>query len=400
MEATSSSSWASSKIDGGGLGQDAGVGRVRGLLLDAEVGEEEVVVDDDDVGLERLAAHRRDEAALPVGAGLAEAGFGARVQLVPQRGGLGQGVDLGAVAGLGGLLPRGDVVELLDLFEAVEKWVVAQRVELVAAEIVAAALHVADLQRAEQRLEEGDVLEEELLLQIFCAGGDDDALLVLARLAQRGQKIGERLSGAGSGFDDEVALVVEGLFDGSRHLVLALAVLEGEGGAGEDSAGREEVVQRRQMLSGFERRGQNRDGSGQGQGEEAAKSAAGFYNRQVVLRRWLSGDFGVISLPEGAGESWNLPWRETIRRDLERSIGRPAPDPKKGRAPKTAPTTGAVDPRKRKQLAAKKALAEKLKRVPKKSPEREARVTLRGDARRPPTSVRPARATRSDGRRR
>ncbi len=63
--------------------------------------------------------------------------------------------------------------------------------------------------------------------------------------------------------------------------------------------------------------------------------------------------------------------------------------PKKGRAPKAAPTTGAVDPRKRKQLATKKAAAEKLKRVPKRSPDREARVTLRGDQRRPPSSVRP-----------
>lgn len=70
--------------------------------------------------------------------------------------------------------------------------------------------------------------------------------------------------------------------------------------------------------------------------------------------------------------------------------------PKKGRAPKAAPTTGAVDPRKRKQLAAKKAAAEKLKHIPKKSPDREARVTLRGDARRPPTSVRPA-AVRTAG---
>jgi GTP-binding protein len=63
--------------------------------------------------------------------------------------------------------------------------------------------------------------------------------------------------------------------------------------------------------------------------------------------------------------------------------------PKKGRAPKATPTTGAVDPRKRKQLAAKKAEAEKLKRVTKKSPDRESRVTLRGDQRRPPASVRP-----------
>jgi GTP-binding protein len=64
--------------------------------------------------------------------------------------------------------------------------------------------------------------------------------------------------------------------------------------------------------------------------------------------------------------------------------------PKKGRAPKVAPTTGAVDPRKRKQLAAKKAAAEKLKRTPKRSPDREARVTLRGEARRPQKVTQPA----------
>ncbi len=65
--------------DGGGFGEDAGVGCSGGLLLDGEVGEEEVVVDDDDVGLEGLATHGGDEAGLPVGAGLAEAGFGAGV---------------------------------------------------------------------------------------------------------------------------------------------------------------------------------------------------------------------------------------------------------------------------------------------------------------------------------
>ncbi len=53
--------------------------------------------------------------------------------------------------------------------------------------------------------------------------------------------------------------------------------------------------------------------------------------------------------------------------------------PKKGRAPKVAPTTGAVDPRKRKLIAAKKAEAEKAKRLPKRSPEYEARKPLRAD---------------------
>ena len=55
--------------DRGGFGQNAGVGRAGGLLLDGEVGEEQVVVDDDDVGLEGAAAHLGDEAAAVVGTG-------------------------------------------------------------------------------------------------------------------------------------------------------------------------------------------------------------------------------------------------------------------------------------------------------------------------------------------
>lgn len=59
--------------------------------------------------------------------------------------------------------------------------------------------------------------------------------------------------------------------------------------------------------------------------------------------------------------------------------------PKKGRAPRVAPTTGAVDPRKRKVLATKKAAAAKAKLVSKRSPEFETKKTLR-----PAQSTRPA----------
>ena len=51
--------------------------------------------------------------------------------------------------------------------------------------------------------------------------------------------------------------------------------------------------------------------------------------------------------------------------------------PKKGRAPKATPTTGAVDPRKRKVLSTKRAAADKASRVTKHSPEREKRRTIR-----------------------
>jgi GTP-binding protein len=54
--------------------------------------------------------------------------------------------------------------------------------------------------------------------------------------------------------------------------------------------------------------------------------------------------------------------------------------PKKGRAPKVTPTTGAVDPRKRKVLSTKRAQVEKLKRVTKQSPDKEKRKTIREDA--------------------
>jgi hypothetical protein len=152
-------------------------------------------------------------------------------------------IELGAVAGFGGLFPVRNVVELVDFLEAVEDWVVSQRVELVAAEIVGAAFHVADLERTEKGFEEGNVFEVELLLEIFGAGGDDDALVALAGEAEGGKEVGEGLAGAGAGFDDEMALVFEGGLDGSGHVVLAAAMLEGEGGVGEDAAGGEEVVE-------------------------------------------------------------------------------------------------------------------------------------------------------------
>ena len=55
--------------------------------------------------------------------------------------------------------------------------------------------------------------------------------------------------------------------------------------------------------------------------------------------------------------------------------------PHKGKAPKSTPTTGAVDPRKRKVIAAKKAKATAAKRVSRRSPEFEAKRPVAGDVR-------------------
>ena len=68
------------------------------------------------------------------------------------------------------------------------------------------------------------------------------------------------MAGAGAGFDDEVAAVGEAFFDGLGHEVLAGAVLEGEGGFGEEAAGVEEVVERGEFLLGGVVRGWGGDG--------------------------------------------------------------------------------------------------------------------------------------------
>src|SRR3984885_1802643 len=72
--------------------------------------------------------------------------------------------------------------------------------------------------------------------------------------------------------------------------------------------------------------------------------------------------------------------------------------PKKGRAPKSTPTTGAVDPRKRKILSTKRAAAEKASRVTKQSPERERRKAIHHDApKKPAVAARPKFARPADG---
>jgi GTPase len=65
--------------------------------------------------------------------------------------------------------------------------------------------------------------------------------------------------------------------------------------------------------------------------------------------------------------------------------------PKKGRAPRVAPTTGAVDPRKRKAISAKRGELDKKERTPTRSPEHESRKTLAPKSAPPGPRAAPAR---------
>ncbi len=70
-------------------------------------------------------------------------------------------------------------------------------------------------------LQEGDVLEKELLLQGLGPGGDDNALAG----QQRRHQVGERLAGARAGLHDQVTLIGQRGFHGLGHLHLAGAEL-------------------------------------------------------------------------------------------------------------------------------------------------------------------------------
>ena len=93
--------------------------RVRSVfrrLLDGEIGEEEMMVHDDDVALHGSPVHFGDEASFECAAFLAETGIGAGVQLVPEGAGFRQGGQFGPVAGMRGLLPGRNGSIMFNLF--------------------------------------------------------------------------------------------------------------------------------------------------------------------------------------------------------------------------------------------------------------------------------------------
>src|ERR1039457_1168900 len=191
------------------------------------------------------AARRRisvNEAAVKLLALRADAAVGARIQLGPQMAVLRQFGQLRAVAAFGGLLPVADDAELADLFQSVQQRLSGEVVELLAAEIIAAALHVADAQFAEMLAQKRNVFEEELLLQGLGAGRNDDAF---AGTDYR-QQVGQRLASTGAGFDDQVAALLQRLLHRLRHLKLPAAEFVRRMSTCQHATRAEELKERRQ----------------------------------------------------------------------------------------------------------------------------------------------------------
>ena len=204
-----------------GLRQNTGIGRVIGLLLDRQVREKKVMIHDHDVALRRLAPHHGNEAAIKFAALLPGTAVGTGVQLVPERARLRHGHQFGAVPGRRKFFPARDFGEMIDLFQSAQHRIRREVVELLAAQIIAPSLHVADVQLAlsigEKRLlEKRNIFVEELFLQVFGAGRNDHPFAG----ANYRQQIGERFASTGAGLDDQVAFLFERLFHRLGHLQL------------------------------------------------------------------------------------------------------------------------------------------------------------------------------------
>ena len=107
---------------------------------------------------------------------------------------------------------------------------------------MAAALEQRDADRNIQRLlHERNIFAHELFLQRDRAGREHDFLPA----ADRGDQIRERLSDAGSGFDDRVNAFQDAALDELRHLHLARTRLEARQRARDRSAACEDVLDRR-----------------------------------------------------------------------------------------------------------------------------------------------------------
>ena len=242
----------------GSFRENPRVRRTVGLQFDGEVGEEQMMVHDDDVALQRPPVHLGDEAALPLAALLPDAGFRTCVQLVPEQADLGKLSQFGAIAGLCRLLPRGNRAILLNLIQPAQHRLIGEVVQFLAAQIIVAALHVADreppwsltrlhgrricadMTRKQSLLQERNIFIKKLLLKILRTGRDDDAL---ARTNHR-QKVSQCLPRARARLDDEVALFFQRLLHCLRHLQLSTAKFIRRMRTGQHSSGREELVER------------------------------------------------------------------------------------------------------------------------------------------------------------
>ncbi len=206
--------------------------------LAGQVGEEQGVVDHHEVGaLGPGAGPVEKAAALPaVGALVAEAGLRGGLHLAPHPHVAVHQHELRPVAGGGLWEPGQDLGQAAELGGR-ELPAAAEHVQAPEAEIVGAPL---EERRTEGQVQDapdvGDVLVEQLVLEVDGVRRDHHPLVVLERQVGSGQEVGQRLAGAGAGLHQKVGGQVQGLGHGAHHLHLLGAVLVARKGLLEHAA--------------------------------------------------------------------------------------------------------------------------------------------------------------------
>ena len=204
-----------------------------------EIGEEERMVADEDVGVLHASPRGLVEAAVEGRAATAHAVVGVRLDLVPHARGrhLRQRRER-SVPGLVG--PVLDPVQGVAFRLVGKESILAFRGQRKAtkAGIVAAALHehCGELV-GHHRVQQRQVLLDELLLQADGVCADDHPLALLDHAADRRKQVGEALADTGPGLDEQMLLPFHRRLDRARHLHLLGTNLE----AGETSGDRPDL---------------------------------------------------------------------------------------------------------------------------------------------------------------
>ena len=170
------------------------------LVAQRDVGEEQVVVDDDDVGVERFLARLHHEAFAMERAVAAEAVVARRRDERPDRRVFRNVGELRAVAALGRARERDDLRQIPRVGARRQPALARRALEMVMADVVGATLEQRDGDRRRQRVaDQRQVALEQLVLQRLRSRRHDD----LAAVEQRGNEIRECLARAGPGFGDQ-----------------------------------------------------------------------------------------------------------------------------------------------------------------------------------------------------
>ena len=188
-------------------------------FLHGEVCEQEMVVDDHEVGFLGPAPGIDHVTVRILRAVLSQAVVGRRRHERPDRRILGHGSQLGAVTAIGVMAPFANLGEVAG--ERRREFV--ELVEPVQAQVVGAAFEERRCDGpADGHADQGQISMIKLVLQGLGPGADDG----LAAAHQGGQQVGEGLSRACAGLDDELVRGRDGLRHGLRHPHLAGAGLE------------------------------------------------------------------------------------------------------------------------------------------------------------------------------